>query len=986
MKIRAFAVWMSILLIAGVLSAQTQSRTGTIMGTVLDQSGAVVPGATITVKSADTGVTREVKTDREGRFQAPLLEPGKYDITTSASGLATVVAKGYTLTLGQTLTADQHLSVATASQTVTVEALAAVVETANSQTASLVSSAAVTNLPLNGRRFLDLAQLTPAVTVEPERGQISFAGSRGINTSINIDGANFNEPFFGGQAGGERANSAYVVSQAAVDQFQVVRGTFDAEYGRTTAGSVNVITKSGENQFHGEVFDYLRLANVSPKTAFGDRVTDFRHQFGAAVGGPVIKNKLFFFTVYDGQREHQPLTIRFNQTAGLPQSYLSQQGVYKSTNDINTFLTKVDWQLNSKNRVSFRYNQSGDNAVNGTFTGVQSGVLNNNGTEQDFSHAGVVSVTSSITPTLLNEFRFQDRVEDRPRVNNGEGMDFVNKAGPQTQITGCCYFGGVSYLPIPVTSQTMQAANATTWIRGAHTVKFGAEINRYRTQETFRGNWRGVYIFNNLQKFLDVTNGVAGAVPDQFRIFYGDGKFDGIIKNPSGFVQDTWKVTRRITLSAGLRWEASFNPQPPRPNPAIPESSRVANDTKQFQPRLGLAIDLTGDGKTALRAGTGLYYAGTPGLLLFQAFNSAGNPNVGVSFTLSAAQIAAVQKVHPEFVYPFVPASANAADSVFFSNSGVAGLKPDASFFASDFRNPRSFNYTLGLERQLTGSLTAALDYVHVNTAHLERIRDVNLAPPVMGPDTSSPAQQRPMFNTSARPNPSYGKLLSQQSTARSNYDGLTLSFNKRASKRLQFNLNGTLAWNHDDDSNERNYSGITYQDAYNLQQEYSWSRIDIRRKLVGSALYQLPAGFQLSAIMTWRTGAPFSAYTNSDSNKDGNYTDRPIINGVLMPRNSFRQPNFWVTDMRISKNIRIKETHRVDLTVDLFNAFNHENWSYQVSSNESSTTAKGSIWGTGQTPVATFRTLRLADGSLNLGGASVSSPIQVQFAARYVF
>jgi hypothetical protein len=980
----SFAV--SFFLVAGALLGQTQATTATIAGTVLDASGAGVPDASVSAKNTATGIARDVKSDGEGRYKVPLLDPGAYEITTRANGFGVLVSRGYQLTLGQTLTADQHLKVASAAETVTVEAEATMVETANSQTGTLVSSASVSSLPLNGRRFLDLAQLTPAVTVEPERNQLSFAGSRGVNTSINIDGANFNEPFFGGQAGGERSTSAYIVSQAAVDQFQIVRGTFDAEYGRTTAGSVNVITKSGSNEYHGEAFDYLRLANVSPKTAFGDRVTDFRHQFGGAFGGALKRNKLFFFGVYDGQREHQPLTIRFNTTAGLPQSYLAQQGVFESTNDVNTFLGKIDWQFSPKHRVTFKYTQSGNVALNGTFTGVQTGTLDDNGTEKDFTHAGVASVTSSLTPSLLNDFRFQYRVEDRPRVNNGEGMDFVNKAGPQTSITGCCYFGGVSYLPIPVTSITTQVSNSTTWIHGGHTVKVGVDINRYHTNEIFRGNWRGAYYFTSVQNFLDVTNRVAGATPSQFRIFYGDGKFDGVVNNPAAFIQDSWRVSRRVTLSAGLRWEASLMPQPNRPNPDLPLTAQVPSDKKQIQPRLGLAVDLTGDGKTALRAGTGLFYANTPALLLFQAFNSAGNPNAGISFTLSGSQIAAVQTKHPEFVYPYVPASANAADSSYFSASGIAGVKPAASFFSPDFKNPRAFNYTIGIERQLTGRLSTSLDWVHVNTAHLERIRDVNLAPPVMGNDTSSPAQQRPIYNTSARPNANYAQLLSQQSSARSNYDGVTLSLNHRLSHRLQFQVNGTMAWNHDDDSNERNYSGITYADAYNLAQEYSWSRLDIRRKLVASSVYDLPLGFQISGIMTWRTGTPFSAYTNSDSNKDGNFTDRPILGGSMLPRNGFRQPSFWTTDLRVTKTFRITERQRLDLAVDLFNAFDHENWGYSVSSNESSTTAKGSIWGTGPTPVSTFRSLRLPDGSLNVGGAYVTSPIQLQFALRYKF
>ena len=500
---RGLGLALIFILVTGVLFAQSQATTGTIQGTIQDPSGAAVPSAKVVVKNVDTGNERTLASDSEGRFLAPLLGVGDYEITVSAQGFATTVNKGYMLTLGQTITANIPLRVAAAAETVTVESTAPVVETSSSQTATLVDARLVAGLPVNGRRFLDLAQLTPGVMVEPERGQISFAGSRGINSAINIDGANFNEPFFGGQAGGERSGSAYVVSQAAVSQFQVVRGTFDPEYGRATGGSVNVITKSGSNEFHGEAFDYLRLANISPKTAFGDRVTDFRNQYGGSLGGPVVKDKLFFFAVYDGQREHAPYTIRFNTTAGLPQSYLDQQGVYQSTNNINTFLAKGDYQITDKHRLTLRYNQSGNNALNGTFTGVNTGVISNNGTEQDFNKGGVASLTSVFTPNLLNEFRFQDRVEDRPRVNNGEGSDFVNLAGPQTQVSGCCFFGGVSFLPIPVTSRTLQISDAASWIHGGHTVKFGVDINRYHTSEIFRGNWRGVYIFNNITNFLN---------------------------------------------------------------------------------------------------------------------------------------------------------------------------------------------------------------------------------------------------------------------------------------------------------------------------------------------------------------------------------------------------------------------------------------------------------------------------------------------------
>ena len=981
---------MIALLLAFGLAAfgQSQITSGTIQGVVTDPSGAAVPKAGVALMHVETGVVRSTHTDDEGRYSAPLLPVGEYQVTVSASGFAKSINKGYVLTLGQNLVANIGLKVASSTTEVTVTTEAPLVETAQTSTSTLVGLRSVQDLPLNGRRFLDLAYLTPGVMQEPERNQISFAGQRGINSNINVDGADFNQPFFGGQRGGERAGGAYVVSQEAVQEFQVSRGGFAPEFGRSTGGVVNVITKSGGNQFHGSAFYYLRHKELADSTALGDKTATTRQQFGGSLGGPLRRDKTFFFANYDQQAEHFPTIIRFNGvTTGLPADILAQQGTVTSTNNVNTALAKIDHQVTGNTRVTGRYNYSRNNALNGTFAGgVQTGVPSNNGTEGDASHTVVINVNTVFSPSLLNEFRWQYSYENRPRVNNGEGVDFVNTAGPQAQITGCCYLGGVSYLPILENDSRLQFADNVSYIKGAHSVKLGFDVNRSHAAEIFRGNWRGVYIFNNLTTFLNVLNKVPGAAPDSFRIFFGDGKFDAVQPDVAGFVQDSWKVHPRLTLTFGLRYEASMFPQPVAPNPQIPQTATIPSDKKEWQPRLGLAWDVFGNSRTVFRASSGIFYGRTPGLLLFQAFNSAGNPNVGVSYTLNATQIKQVQAAHPEFVYPYVPASGSAANSSYLSALNITGVKPNASFFASDFHNPRALNFSAGLEQSLGRNMVAGFEWVHVNTVHLERIRDVNLFAPTVKPDASTPPQDRPMYSTSTRPNANYGQMLSQESSSRSNYDGLTWSLKKRSAKGLQFLTSYTLAWNKDDDSNERNYSGITYADAFNLAQEYTWSRLDIRHRWVGSATYDLPLGFQVSSILTFRTGLPFSPFTGVDSNGDGNYTDRPIVNGVMLGRNSYRNTNTFFADMRVSKRWKITERQRVTLMVDMFNFLNRGNLAYSVSSNESSTTALGSQYGKGQTPLATFRTLRLADGSFNRGGMYAGSPFQAQAALRYTF
>jgi len=982
--------------------AQSQITKGAIEGTVSDPSGAAVAGARVVIKHIATGVERELITDEAGRFVAPLLDVGTYQITVSAPGFGTIINSGYSLALGQTVVANISLKLAQVTQTIAVEAQSPLVETARTEQSTLVTAQAVQSLPLNGRRFLDLAFLTPLVTQELERGQLSFAGQRGINSVINVDGVDFTEPFFGGQRGGERSNSAYIVSQEAVREFQVVRSGFAPEFGRSTGGVVNVITKSGSNDFHGSAFYYMRHREWAPRTVFGDNVAPIRQQFGGSLGGPIRKDKTFFYGVYDQQKERQPLTITFNNptppppSLSIPPNLLAEQGVFTSTNSVWAYMAKIDHQLTRNTRISGSYKYSKNNALNGTFTGVQQGVLDDNGTERDRTLAGDANVNTVISAKMINEFRWQYAFEDRPRLNNGEGPDFVSKVGPAVQVSGCCFFGGVSFLPIQQNDSRLQFADNFSLIQGRHNAKFGFDFNRSHVGQTFRGNWRGVYIFNTITNFVNNLNSPSTNAADQFRIFFGTGAFDVPQHEIAAFAQDAWKVHPRLMVTFGLRWEAALYPQPTNPNPLLPQTSFIRNEIWEWQPRLGLSWDVFGNAKTVLRTSAGIFYARTPMLLLNQAFNANGSPLVGVSFTLSKAQILQARTVHPEFVFPFVPDSSSAANASYFTAAGIAGLKPDASFFDSDFRNPRSFNASAGIEHLLTTNFSIAFEWLRSNTVHLERIRDVNLPPPTPGAGPDG----RPLYGT-ARLNPNFSILRDQESSARATYDSFSLSFNKRG-KRLQLLTSYTLAYSNDNDSNERNFAGIAYEDAYNLAQEFTWSREDIRHRASLSAVYDLPFGLQVSTLTTWRTGIPFSAFTNADSNNDKQFTDKPIIGGVHLARNSFRQPNFFNIDFRASKTFTLHENHKLMLIFDMFNLINKHNFKYQVSTNESTTTAKGSIWGTAQTPAVTFRTIhlpagtapncsadRLASGvdpTLNCAGADTFAPFQLQAGLKYTF
>lgn len=970
--------------------SQSQISSGEIQGVVRDVTGGVLPETLIMARHIEMGITRTCHTSAEGFFTIPQLPVGRYEITVQRASFAEMRITGIIVNIGQIRSIEVTMRPASISEFIEVQDKTLITDPSQHEISSVIDQSEVGALPLNGRRFLDLALLAPGIYQEHERGQLSLSGARGINSSINVDGADFNQPFFGGQRGGERSNFAYVLSQEAIQEFRITHSNFSAEIGRSAGGVINVVTKSGTGNLHGSAFYYLRHRESSPKNVFGFDTAPTRQQFGASLGGPLIKDKTFFFTVFDSQREQQPLTVRFNLTNGPPE-IMNKQGTFKTTNNVATYMAKIDHRISSRNELSMRYSFSTNKAANATNFGVTDSSLENNGTERNSTHTGVASLTSSLNNGILNEFRVHYSYESRPRTNNLEGDDFRSIAGPEIRIVGCCALGGLATLPASQHDGRWQFADNLSFIKGRHHVKLGVDFSHTSVFQTFRGNWRGLYLFTSLDNYIRAAESQINPATGQphpadfMRIYFGNGRFQAGFWDFAGYLQDSIRLSANLSLYAGLRYEAALMPQPPKPNPLLPYSAQVPSDLNMWQPRLGLSWSPGSQSRTVIRLGAGLFNARTPYLLINQAFNSNGNPEVGVTFDLVAPQINAIQKVHPEFVFPFVPETANAQDASYFTSLGL-NVRPDASFFTPDFRNPRAFQYGISIERKLSNNFVGSISFVHSHTVHLERIRDVNLPPPAIQPDNSMPPVQRPRFDLRARPNPAFGILRQQESSSRSNYDAFIIGFERRFS-RLQFRTNYVLSYNKDDDSNERNYLGIGYENAYDLSSEYRWSRNDIRHRWVLNSVWDLPWGLKTSSTVEWRTGTPFSAFTGMDSNGDGQLTDRPIINGIPLLRNSFRQPNHFQHDLRVIKRFSLGEGRNLHLSAELFNLWNTKNFLYTANPNEQGPVgAIGSLWGPEQTPLPTFRTKYLPDGSLNANGLYPGTPFQLQFSLRYQF
>jgi hypothetical protein len=981
---------LTVLCLSVPVGAQSQMTTGVIEGVVRDATGGVLPGVTITLTHLGIGISRSYRTSLEGRFTGALLPVGNYELSAQLMGFATVTISGITVTVGNTSVVEVLMKPSIDSTTVKVVDKPSLARAFQFETSTLFDNTQVHSLPLNGRRFLDLALLASGVYQERERGQLSLSGSRGINSAINVDGADFNQPFFGGQRGGERSNFAFIISQEAVQEFRVVHGNASAEFGRSAGGVINVVTKSGSDDLHGSAFYLLRHREFTPRDAFGFDPAPTRQQFGASLGGPLVKNRTFYFTVFDGQREHQPLNVRFT-AANLPPELDSKQGVFETTNNVATWLARIDHRLSSRHTLSGRYNFSNNHATNATNFGVTDSALEHNGTERNSTYTGVVSLSSSFSSGILNEFRSHYTYESRPRINNLESGDFKSVAGPEVRIVGCCSLGGLATLPANEHDGRWQFANNLSFLNGRHQVKLGVDLGHTSVFQIFRANWRGLYGFTSLDNYVRVEGNQINPATgrpfpaDYLRIFFGRGEFRAGFSDFAGYMQDTIRLTPRLNLYAGLRYEAAIMPQPPTPNPALPYSAKVPSDLAMWQPRLGLSWNPGADTRTVIRLGGGIFYARTPSLLVNQVFNSNGNPDVGVTFDLIAPQIDAVQRIHPEFVFPFVPETSDPQAASYFTSLGI-NVRPDASFFAPDFRNPKSLQYGVSIERQLTETVVGNLGFIHNHTVRLERIRDVNLPPPTLALDNSRPPVLRPRFNPSARPNLAYAVLRQQESSARSNYDALIVGIERRFS-RLQFRTSYVLSYNRDDDSNERNFLGIGYENAHNLSSEYHWSRNDIRHRWALSGLWDLPWGLLISSSLEWRTGPPFSAFTGVDSNGDGQLTDRPIISGVPVLRNSFRQPNSFQQDLRIAKRFILARGNSLEWSAELFNSWHTENYFFATNPNEQGPVgAIGSLWGPGQTPLPTFRAKYLPDGSLNANGLHLVSPFQLQLGLRYHF
>ena len=1092
---------LGLILGAGSILAQSTAGTGQITGTVLDSNNQAVANAVVKAVSKGNGSELSVNANGEGVYIFPLLQPGKYDVAASATGFAEQKAE-VEVQVGRST--DANFTLGVQGVAAEVQVTADNVQTTTSNFDAVQNDTAISNLPINGRRFQDFVTLTPTAQVDPSRGQISLSGQRGINSNINVDGVDYNQPFFGGIRGGERSNSAFTLPQESIREFQVVSAGYSAEFGRSSGGIVNAVTKSGTNEVRGSAFYLIRPKELARANDFAKALADQRlnalgldatlaptqHQFGGSIGGPIKKDRLFYFASYEQQRFRAPRQVLFQNLVGFAAPVITNQVEaynfwrgeevqYGQTNDATAVLGKIDWNINDANRFNVRYNFSTNKAINAVSTGetvLDPTTLNSvstNGTEEDRNHIVVAQLITTFTSNVVNEARFQWAREERPRTPNDIVANINTSIGT---------YGTRNFLPTTQFDRRVQAADSLTYITGGHTLKFGGEFSHIFADQTFGFNQTGVYTFSGLTGTAAILAAMSKvqdlSSPTPTLRFFG--RFDTstarynqqignlqasfAIKEVAAFVQDAWRVRPNFTLNLGLRFDKQLNPQSQNNNTAVLNAieaasfpmlaggtktgfdpSQIPDSQNEWGPRIGFAWDPWSNGKTVIRAYSGMYYARTPLIVLAAPFNNFRDPAGDLSVTLQPSTVPALAgpagspifnqatfdaanpqytaivgtNVYPNTVYrqfailginlnsstlnglpTLTPAMLQsiadriraattnpAANLGAFQNAAFIGITPD-------YKNPQSFQFGGGFEHEVAKGMTIGLDYSQVNTIYLQRNRDINLPLPTsIDPVSGRVIVNRNLTGAQARPVTSINTLQLRDSSARSLFRALTFRMNMNR-KWGRISAFYTLSKSTSDDDNERDSGGVLYDNPYDLSSEYYLSKLDRRHQFVANPVFFLPYGFEVASAIRLRSGTPINSLVGADLNGDGNNNERPmIVPGIELARNYFINRPLFDVDLRVQKGFKFGEKRRLVLSSEFFNILNRSN--LQFSGTATTNYCSSAASNCGLSGITNINFMNLIQqtasatnfGKLNISGLNPGSQVfQMQLGARFQF
>lgn len=960
---------------ASGLWAQSQATTGVIEGRVSDESSAVLAGATVTLRNTATNFEKVVTTGSDGRFRGLLLPLGPYRIAVSADGFSTMVREGLDLAVGQTINLDIQLQVSAVEQEIVVTGEAPVVETTRTEGSTRIPDQAVESLPNNGRNFLEYTKLTPGVTIVqgPDGDELSINGQKGIHNNVSVDGADFNNPFFGEQRGGQRP--PFTFNLDAVKEVVVVADGAPAEFGRSSGGFVNVVTKSGTNDRQGtaHVFyqsDSLSSDPAAPGGGKADKGDAEQMQYGFTLGGPLKADKLFYFLSADMQEAEktkqvdpsriEPRVVNYFTSIGIP----NENGPITRTNDALVALAKLDWLASAANMATLRYSYTDSEQVNGTFD-VDSWGRSANAIEKDDSYSFTGSLATTLSGNLLNEARGQFAHENRPRPYNGPIVPSTGRPLPDTAFDfGNAYrFGLPFFIPVEYYDERTQIMDNLTWLKGAHTVKTGVEWNDVVSSQTFIGFANGRYIFDSTDGFLNFarnplyvtcSNGASSetgvcpagsSITGPVLLYLQTAGVGGRTieeagtqkirqHEPAVFLQDQWQPRANLTIQAGLRWEAQLQPDNRIPKEELfyfpfigktvtnaqgtfefPSDGTIPDDKEMFQPRLGVSWDPKSDGSSVFRATAGIFAARIPGLSL--ASTRSTNGSIGQTLFRNSALTGILGPVP---AYPGLIPASQVGDPFL----------PEVFVFDKDFKNPRTTAASLSYESEFGGNYTWLIKGNYAKTDHVTRF--INPNDPLNGCPWSTGLPPGG-FNgiTCAGPEGASG-LHVVSSDARSRYWGITGGLTRRLSGNLEFQAYYTYSKDKSDDDNERDPFTYRYAKITDLDAEYGYSDRDQRHRVNAWLLWQAPLGLDLNLRYSYRSAQPKSiTATGADAQ-----TPQARINpdGSVTRRNLGRKDNeFNGLDFRLTRDFELGAI-TVQPIFEVFNVFDEPNFHRPESTN----------------------------------------------------
>jgi Carboxypeptidase regulatory-like domain/TonB-dependent Receptor Plug Domain/TonB dependent receptor len=992
--------------------AQANAGLAAISGTVHDGTGAVIPGAMVTVTNETRGIERTTLSTEAGVFAVPALVPSSgYSLKVTLQGFKTWEAKNFDLQVGQTADFRVTLDVAGAAAEVSVTAEAPLVDETKSGLSQVVNQEQIDNLPINGRRVDSFVLLTPGVTNDGNFGLLTFRGIANGNSFL-LDGNDSTERFFMENNGRTRVVSQ--ISQDAVQEFQVVSADFSAEYGRASGGVVNTVTRSGTNGLHGTAYTFYRDKSFNahdPYAPVDSTVTpispiinppDERYQSGASLGGPLVKDKLFYFV--NGEYTHRNFPIADNliragvvDTAnqvwvgcgvaanGLPAATPAQCSAINSV--LPRFFGQVprtmgqplgfgrlDYRYSDRNTFSASFNYMHFRAHNGLqntlITSTTGAGINTNGNDYGQVRNMKFSWTSVPNSRLVNEFRYgwsTDLEGDDPNpelLSPVLGYLDASVAGVQ--------LGTTNYLPrVEPNEHKHEFADTATWTKGPHIIKFGADITTADDYALFLLNLHGSYTYQTVNAFaLDFSGNTTGAKSWQsYSQTLGSGTTDMRINNFSFYGQDQWRITPKLTANFGLRYEYEPLPQPTTCNPDYPQTCKINRNAANFMPRIGLSYRV--NDKTVVRTGYGIYYASIPGATLMNLF--LGNGVIQQAVSLSNSQATQLAQG------PVFPNNLGAVPAGF--KSGPTSIQ----FAAPNWKTPYSEQGTLAIERELFRDVALSATYIWSRGIHLYGETDLNM--PALSSTTytykiadakgvpTGATFTTPMY-LGARPNPNYNGVVQADNGVDSYYNGLALQLQKRFSHGLQGNV--AYTWSHEIDDGQgigqatqniflSNAFAWTYNGNYRYDRgdgledqrqrlaiNWVWAPKFTERSDVFSKF--LVNNWQLSSLTTINSSRPAAAPTIRDNDTTAT---APVpgmvsffsINGSglgsrvpFMPMNSIYQPALYKTDARISKVLPfgMDGQYKLFLNFEVFNVTN--SWSPTSMSSQAYTESGGTL------------------------------------------